>query len=63
MPFLPPLIVFTPILLLAVACVALFQPGRRPSALTRLAEGAAIGVLALTIASVVQLISYGPAVV
>ena len=63
MPFLPPLIVFAPILLLAVASLALFQPGRRPGALTRLAEGAALGVLALAIASVVQLIAYGPAMV
>ncbi len=63
MPFLPPLIVFAPILLLAVASLALFQPGRRPGALTRLAEGAALGVLALAIASVVQLIVYGPATV
>jgi len=63
MPFLPPLIVFAPILLLAVAGLALFQPGRRPGALTGLAEGAALGVLALAIASVVQLIAYGPAMV
>jgi NAD(P)H-quinone oxidoreductase subunit 5 len=63
MPFLPPLIVFAPILLLAVASLALFQPGRRPGALTRLAEGAALGVLALAIASVVQLIVFGPATV
>jgi len=63
MPFLPPLIVFAPILLLAVASLTLFQPGRRPGALTRLVEGAALGVLALAIASVVQLIAYGPATV
>ena len=63
MPFLPPLIVFTPILLLAMASLALFKPGRRPGALPRLAEGAALGVLALAIASVVQLIAYGPVTV
>ncbi|WP_054007465.1 proton-conducting transporter transmembrane domain-containing protein [Cypionkella psychrotolerans] len=63
MPFVPPLIVFAPILLLAVARFALFQPGRRPGALPRLAEGAALGVLALAIASVGQLILNGPATV
>ena len=63
MPFLPPFIVFAPIVLLAVASLALFQPGRRPGLLPRLAEGAALGVLALAIASVGQLIAYGPATV
>ena len=61
MPILAPLIVFAPILLLVVAALALLQPGRRPGTLPRLAEGAALGVLALALASVVQLIVYGPA--
>ncbi len=63
MPFLPPLILFAPILLLAMSSLALFQPGRRPGALPRLAEGAALGVLALAIASMLQLITFGPATV
>ncbi len=63
MSLLPPLIVFAPMLLLAVASLALFQPGRRPGALPRLSEGAALGVLALAIASVGQMIVYGPAMV
>ena len=61
MPMLAPLIVFAPILLLLVAALALLQPGRRPGTLPRLAEGAALGVLALALASLVQLIVYGPA--
>ena len=63
MPYLPPLIVFAPILLLAVASLAWFRPGRRPGALTLLAEGAALGVLALAITSVGQLIVNGPATI
>ena len=63
MPFLAPLILFAPILLLAVASLALFQPGRRPRALPRLAEAATLGVLALAVASVVQLIAFGPGTV
>ena len=63
MSVLPPLILFAPILLLAVASLALFQPGRRPGALPRLAEAAALGVLALAVAGVMQLIAYGPTTV
>ena len=63
MPYLLPLILFAPVLLLGVASLALFQPGRRPGALPRLAEGAALGVLVLALASVVQLIAYGSATV
>jgi len=63
MSFLPPLILFAPILLLATASLAIFQPGRRPTGLPRLAEIAALGVLGLAMASVLQLIAFGPATV
>jgi NAD(P)H-quinone oxidoreductase subunit 5 len=63
MDFLPPLILFAPILLLAVACLALARPGLRPGGLPRLAEIAALGGVALAVASVGQLILGGPATV
>ena len=63
MSLLPPLILFGPVLLLAVASLALFRPGCRPGALPRLAEGAALGVLALAVAGVGQLFVYGPVTV
>ena len=59
MTFLPPLILFAPILLLLVASLAILRPGRRPAALPRLAEGAALGVVALAVAGVVQLFTLG----
>ena len=58
-----PLIVFAPLLLLATSVPFLFRPGRRPGALPRLAEAAALGAVTLTVAGVVQLILLGPAVV
>ncbi|MFZ1470643.1 MAG: oxidoreductase, partial [Paracoccaceae bacterium] len=63
MPDLPPLILFAPILLSAVALLAVFRPGPRPGALPHLAEGAALGGLVLAAAGVVQLIATGPATV
>jgi len=63
MSLLAPLILFAPILLLAVAMLALFQPGRRPAALPRLAEGASLGASALALAGMAQLIAYGPVTV
>ncbi len=63
MTVLPPLILLAPILLMAVAILALFQPGRRPRALPRRAEAAALGALALAVAGVLQLLAYGPATV
>ena len=60
---LPPLLPFAPLLLLTVASLALFHPGRRPIALLRWAEAAALGVLALAVAGVAQLIAFGPATI
>ena len=57
---LPTLTLFAPILLLAIAAFALTRPGRRPGALPRLAEMAALGVLALALAGMAQLIAFGP---
>ena len=58
---LPPLISFAPILLLAIALPAALRPGRRPGALPRFAEGAALAALVLSVAGVVQLLVHGPA--
>jgi NAD(P)H-quinone oxidoreductase subunit 5 len=58
---LPPLILFAPILLLAVAGLTAFRPGRRPGFLPHLAEGAALAALALSVAGIVQLLITGPA--
>jgi NAD(P)H-quinone oxidoreductase subunit 5 len=55
-----PLPLLAPVLLLAVALLALFRPGARPGALPRLAEGAALGALALAAGGVVQLLMSGP---
>ena len=63
MTFLPPLMIFAPILLLGVTGLALFQPGCRPRTLPRLAETASIAVLTLAMAGVVQLIVLGPVTV
>ena len=60
MPPLPPLTLFAPLLLLAVASFSLFRPGSRPGALPRFAEVATLGVLALAIAGLMQLIMSGP---
>ena len=59
---LPPLILFAPILLLAIALVFAFRPGRRPGALPRVAEGAALAALALSIGGVLQLLLAGPSI-
>lgn len=56
-----PIPLLAPILLLAVAALALRRPGARPGALPRLAEGAALTALALAGAGVVQLLTLGPA--
>ncbi|WP_420408436.1 proton-conducting transporter membrane subunit [Hoeflea sp.] len=52
--FLPPLA------LLAVSAFAFTRPGRRPGALPRLAEGAALAGLALSLAGLVQFVFFGP---
>ena len=52
-----------PLLLLAAALAFLSRPGRRPGALPRLAEGAALAALACAAAGVVQLLLAGPQVV
>ncbi|MFP1645798.1 hypothetical protein [Pontitalea aquivivens] len=56
-----PLPLLAPVLLLAVAALALRHPGPRPGALPRLAEAAALTVLALGVAGVMQLFVRGPA--
>ncbi|MET4102831.1 NAD(P)H-quinone oxidoreductase subunit 5 [Roseovarius sp. MBR-78] len=57
---LPPLIVFAPLILLATAALALARPGRRPGALARVAEAAALAALAFGVAGLVQLVIAGP---
>ena len=57
---LPPLILLTPLILLATAAFSLARPGCRPGALPRLAEGAALAALAFGIAGLVQLVIAGP---
>lgn len=56
-----PLSVLAPIVLLAVAGLFLARPGRRPGALPRWAEGAALAALGLTATGAVQLLVFGPA--
>lgn len=58
---MPPLSLFAPLVLLAVALIALTRPGRRPGALPRMAEGAALLSLGFAVAGVVQLLINGPA--
>lgn len=50
-----------PLLFALVALVAILSPGRRPVWLTRMAEAAALGAVAVSIASIVQLVLSGPA--
>jgi len=50
---------FAPIPLLAVAALAIFQPGKRPGRLPILAEAAALLSLALALAGTVQFAVYG----
>ena len=57
-----PLTAFAPLLLLAASVPFAFRPGRRPGALPRLAEAAAIGAAVLALAGVVQLVMFGPLV-
>jgi NADH:ubiquinone oxidoreductase subunit 5 (subunit L)/multisubunit Na+/H+ antiporter MnhA subunit len=57
---LPPLSLFAPLILLAVAVLAIARPGRRPAHLPRLAEGAALVALAVGAAGLVQLVIAGP---
>jgi len=57
---LPPLSLFTPLILLAVAALAIARPGHRPAHLPRLAEGAALAALAVGAAGLVQLLIAGP---
>ena len=60
MPLLPPLALFAPLVLLAVACLAFVTPGRRPTILPGSAEAAAIAALGLAGANVAQLLAFGP---
>ena len=55
MTVLPPLSLLAPLVLLAVALLAITRPHRRPKALPALAEGAALATLGLAMAAVVQL--------
>ncbi|WP_104020006.1 proton-conducting transporter transmembrane domain-containing protein [Roseovarius nitratireducens] len=57
---LPPLSLFTPLILLAVSALAIARPGRRPRALPRLAEGAALAALVVGVAGLAQLVIAGP---
>jgi NAD(P)H-quinone oxidoreductase subunit 5 len=58
---LPPLTALAPLLLLGVAALSLSTPGHRPGALPKLAEGATLGALALSLAGLAQLLWSGPA--
>jgi len=58
---LPPLTALAPLLLLGVAALSLNTPGHRPGALPKLAEGATLGALALSLAGLAQLLWSGPA--
>ncbi len=57
---LPPLSLFTPLILLAVSALAIARPGRRPRALPRLAEGAALAAFVVGVAGLAQLVIAGP---
>ncbi len=58
---IPPLSFAAPLLLAAVAALALAWPGRRPAPLPRLSEGAALAALGAAIFGAVQWIAAGPA--
>jgi NAD(P)H-quinone oxidoreductase subunit 5 len=58
---LPPLTLFAPVPLLAVAALLLGNPGRRPGSLPILAELAALAGVGLALGGVAQLIWAGPA--
>ncbi|MEM9795283.1 MAG: proton-conducting transporter membrane subunit [Pseudomonadota bacterium] len=55
-----PLSILAPVILAAVALLALIWPGRRPKPLPRLAEMAALYALALTAAGLLQLLFFTP---
>lgn len=56
-PFLP---LAAPLLFALVAFLAIFSPGRRPVWLARMAEFAALGAAAVSVASIIQLALAGP---
>ena len=60
MTLLPPLTLLVPLLFLAVAAVALSNPGRRPGALPRIAELAALGGLLVSGLGLIQYLTNGP---
>jgi NAD(P)H-quinone oxidoreductase subunit 5 len=62
MTLFPPLSFLAPLVLLAVALLAITRPHRRPKALPALAEGAAALTLGLAVLAVVQLLAFGPQV-
>ena len=57
---LPPLTALAPLVVLGVAGLALWRPGRRPGNLPRLAETAALGAVAFALAGAMQLLEGGP---
>ncbi|MBS0124041.1 proton-conducting transporter membrane subunit [Thetidibacter halocola] len=60
MPITLPLSFLAPLVLLAVAALALARPGRRPGALPRLSETAALAALAMAGLGLLQVIATGP---
>jgi len=59
---LPALTFLAPLPLLLAAALAALRPGRRPGAVPKLAEGAALLSFALALAGVAQLVAFGPQV-
>jgi len=57
---IPPLTFLAPLVLLAVALLAIPRPGRRPGRLPALAEGATLVAVALAALGVLQLLAFGP---
>lgn len=57
----PVLALISPLTVLAVALLFLMRPGRRPVALPRIAELAALAALGFAAAGLVQLLAWGPA--
>ena len=58
---LPPLSFLAPVIALTAALFARPRPGARPGAVPVLAEGAALAMLALALAGLVQVVAFGPA--
>ncbi|WP_112322788.1 proton-conducting transporter transmembrane domain-containing protein [Oceanibium sediminis] len=56
-----PLSFLAPLVLLAIAVLAIRHPGRRPGLLPRLSEGAAFGALLLALGGAIQVALNGPA--